>query len=136
MYTRFVGAFPLPFVLGNRWRLEALLARGGGSSVYRANDIGGGGGVAVKVGEPWRSGAQLRDRFEREAAALALIGSDHAVRVLAEGHSDEIAAPFLVMEHLRGNDQAQEIKRRGAIPPADAVRRVRQAADPVDPAHG
>src|SRR5512147_304967 len=105
----------LPFVVGERWRALARLARGGGSSVYEAIDLETGGEVAIKLGEPWRSDGPLEERFEREASALSIIASDHVVRVLAEGRSAELGAPFLVMERLHGHDLAQEIKGRGPL---------------------
>ncbi len=129
-------AVPLPFVLGARWRADALLARGGGSSVYRATDLETGGEVAVKLGEPWRSDSPLEERFEREASALAIIASDHVVRVLAEGRSVELGAPFLVMERLHGHDLAQEIKHRGPLAVDETLTWFEQAAVALELAHG
>src|SRR5262245_14691275 len=127
---------PLPFVVDDRWEVVRLIARGGGSRVYCAVDRAGGGEVALKLAEPARGDARLWQRFEREASALALIGSEHVVRVLAAGRSAALDAPYLVMELLVGEGVQRELARRGAPPPDGVVRWVGYAAAARELAHG
>jgi len=131
------GAAPnLPVTVGARWQLTRILAHGGGSAVYLARDLESGDEVAVKLGDNGQRDARAWQRFEREASALALIGSEHVVRVLAVGRDLGLGAPYLVMERLRGEDLHREIKRRGALPPGEAVAWLSQAAGALELAHG
>ena len=104
--------------------------------MYRAIDLVTGGEVALKLGEPSRTDSIMWDRFEREASALALIGSQHVVRVLAAGRSRDPDAPFLVMERLRGRDLAREIKEAGPLGAAETLMWFEQAAVALELAHG
>jgi predicted ATPase len=131
-----VVGLTLPLVLGGRYELQRLLARGGGSGVYHAIDLANREEVAVKVGDRGAPDDRAAQRFEREASALALIGSEHVVRVLAVGRSDELQAPYLVMELLVGDDLQRELKRRGGLPADEVVRWFGQAAGAVELAHG
>lgn len=91
----------LPDRIG-RYRILALLGRGGMGVLYRALDPVLNRDVAIKVLPSERLGdAQARDRFFREARAAA--GLQHAnivtVHEFVEGDS-----PYLVLELLQGQD--------------------------------
>lgn len=80
--------------------------------------------------------AATLDRFRREARTPARIDSDHVVRVTDADVAPELDnVPFLVMEYLRGEDLQHLAERRGAIPPAEVVVLLSQAARALDKAH-
>src|SRR4051794_24113738 len=56
-----------------------------------------------------------RRRFEREARAAAAIESLHVVQILDSGEDESSGMPFLVMEHLQGDD-LRSLVRRGPVP--------------------
>ena len=56
------------------------------------------------------------------------------VQVLAAGFDDE-GVPWIVMEHLRGEDLSHALKRRGAFPPAEALEVFRQLGHALAAAH-
>lgn len=127
-------AISLPLVIGRRYELQRLFARGGGSGVYVAVDLETQTEVAVKVSDP--GDARATQRFEREASALALIGSEHVVRVLGVGFSHEVGTPYLIMELLVGDDLQKELKRRGPLAADDVLRWFHETAGAVELAHG
>ncbi|MGQ0479647.1 MAG: serine/threonine-protein kinase [Pseudonocardia sp.] len=86
-------------VLGGRYRLEALLGRGGMAEVHRATDLRLDRPVAVKL---FRQGTD-RDsarRFTEEAHTLANLGHPGLVAVYDSGVEGQ--QPYLVMELVSG----------------------------------
>ena len=74
-------------------------------------------------------------RFQREARATAKLDCRHVVRVFDAGVTAD-GAPYLVMEHLRGETVAQRVARLGALPLAEVACIVRQAVRALVVAHG
>jgi serine/threonine-protein kinase len=93
----------------DHYQLIALIGRGTTGAVYRARDVRLGRTVAIKTATGTRDGARLTDRvrqrFLREAMALSKVDNRNVIRVLDYGFADD-GTPFLVMEHLRGQDLA------------------------------
>ncbi|HEY4395227.1 MAG TPA: serine/threonine-protein kinase [Polyangia bacterium] len=91
----------------DRYQLQNLIGCGGMGAVYRALDTKLGRTVALKTATGQRAGARLTDRvrqrFLREAMALSKVEHRNVVQVLDFGFADD-GTPFLVMEHLRGQD--------------------------------
>jgi serine/threonine-protein kinase len=89
-------------IVANRYRLREQLGRGGMGVVWRARDERLGREVALKVLHPWvADDPELRDRFEREAAALARLEHPNVVR-LYDVLEDE-GQTVLVMELVEGD---------------------------------
>ena len=128
-----------PFVqeslLAGRFRVGSRLGAGAVANVYRAEDLTTGMQVAVKMDSGRIARAEARLRFEREAAALAVLASPHVVELVAEGEAED-GSPYLVLELLRGHTFDQRLEETGAIAPPDLVRWLAQAAAAVDLAHG
>jgi tetratricopeptide (TPR) repeat protein len=109
-------------LLGDRYRIEEVIGRGGMGAVYRAVDERLGRQVAVKVitvsgGSEADSRERLRARFQREArAAAGLPHHPNVVPVYDYGSDPTLGLDYLVMELLRGNDLASSLARSG--PPA------------------
>ena len=101
-----VGSAPVdPLIgrlLGDRYRIEERLGRGGMGTVYRALHTGIGRQVAVKVLRQDLVGdAEATRRFHREARSLSRLDNDHCVRVSDFGQADD-GLFFLAMELLEG----------------------------------
>ncbi|MGP9021922.1 serine/threonine-protein kinase [Streptomyces sp. BR1] len=91
-----------PTVIDRRYELRTRLGSGGMGEVYEALDTALGRRVALKMIRSDLAGPEMRDRFDREARALARITHPNTVIVHDVGlHGD---APFLVMELLEGVD--------------------------------
>jgi len=86
-------------IFAGRYRIRALLGQGGMGSVYRAEHLGLGKDVALKV--IGKLSQELELRFEREAKAIARLDHPGCVRVLDYGE-DERGAQFLAMELVDG----------------------------------
>ncbi len=73
-------------VLDGRYRIEAPIARGGMSTVYRGTDMRLDRPVAVKVMDPQLAAdPQFRTRFEFEARAVAKLNHPGLVAVYDQG---------------------------------------------------
>jgi len=122
-------------VVATDYRVEEQIARGGMGTLYRVTQLSTGADRVLKVMH-----ARLlrdprgRERFLQEARASARIDSDHVVQVLAAGFDDE-GVPWIVMEHLRGEDLSHTLKRRGALPPAEVLEVFRQLGHALSAAH-
>ncbi len=122
---------------GGRFRIEALLGRGGMGAVYRARDLIADRDVALKVLHPFLSGARDGlDRFRREASLLARMRHPAVPAVLASGEEDGEA--YLVVELVEGEDLKSILVRDAPapMPVPRAVEIVAAVADALDAAHG
>jgi serine/threonine protein kinase len=61
--------------------------------------------------------------------------SEDVVRVMDVGKLDD-GAPFIVMEHLEGEDLAHMLARRGPLPVHEVIACILQACDALSEAHG
>jgi tetratricopeptide (TPR) repeat protein len=86
--------------LAGRYRLDALLGRGGMGTVYRAHDLTLGRDVAVKVVEGSSLDLEARRRLLHEARTAATLNHPHIVAVHDASEVGE--EPFVVMELVSG----------------------------------
>jgi|GEM_PF-4988628 len=134
------AAQPVAFARGDRiaekYRVEAVVGRGGASVVYRARDLALDRHVAIKVLELDAAHASEGvKRFEREAKILARMRSPHVVTLHDFDRLRSPAVPYLVMEYLAGLDLAAVIARRGPLPVVTAVNCIMQSCEPVAEIH-
>jgi serine/threonine-protein kinase len=117
METRPVVADPLVgAALDGRYRVDALIATGGMSAVYRGIDVRLDRPVAIKVMESRYAGdAQFLTRFRREAQAVARLKDPGLVAVYDQGLDGQ--HPFLVMELVEGGTLRELLQERGPMPP-------------------
>jgi serine/threonine protein kinase/class 3 adenylate cyclase len=102
-------------VVGQRWRLEEFLKRGGMGRVWRATDLRLLEPVAVKLMDPGIVETEAAQaRFIREAQAAARLRGPNVVQVLDFNVDAATQVPYLVMELLRGEDLAERLA-RGAL---------------------
>ena len=121
------------------YEIQSAIGAGGMGEVYKAIDTRLARVVAVKVLPPhWAASAEMKERFEREAQALASLSHPH-ICVLHDIGQDRPAthsAPidFLVMEYLEGETLATRLE-RGALGVTEALKIGIQIADALDKAH-
>jgi serine/threonine-protein kinase len=102
-------------VLDGRYRLGAMIARGGMSTVYRGLDTRLDRPVAVKVMSPqYVADPTFLSRFEREARLAASLGHPGVVAVYDQGQDGDLV--FLVMELVDGGTLRDLIRERGPLP--------------------
>jgi serine/threonine protein kinase len=101
--------------------------------VYRARDTRLERTVAIKVlAAQLADDPQFRDRFEREAKAIAALTHPHICTLYDVGHQDVTA--YLVMEYLEGETLESRLK-KGALPLEQALTTAIQIAGALDKAH-
>jgi predicted Ser/Thr protein kinase len=116
------------------FRILELLGQGGMGIVYRADDTRLSRIVALKVMQPhFASDTKLRQRFLREARAMAAIKSDHVVTVYEVGVANEV--PFLAMEFLEGEALDSLKNKVGSFPLSQVLRIGKEIAYGLSAAH-
>jgi serine/threonine-protein kinase len=121
--------------IANKLRIVRRLGEGGMGVVYEAVQLHLNRRVAIKVIHPNEATShEARTRFRREARALACLPLDHIVQVL-DFDSLPDGALYTVMEFLDGRDLKRELKKRGALPVAEACAYVAQACRGAAVAH-
>ncbi|RAX50924.1 serine/threonine protein kinase [Arthrobacter sp. AQ5-05] len=107
-------------ILDERYRLDARIADGGMSTVYRATDLRLHRTVAVKVLHAHlASDPVILERFEAEAIIAAGLTHDNIVGI--RDHHVSGSTAYLVMEFVRGLNLSQSLKSRGRYTPRQAL---------------
>jgi serine/threonine-protein kinase len=123
-------------VIAGKYRLTALLGRGGMGSVWRAQHLGLDAPVAIKLMDATLAASgEGRARFLREAQAAASLRSPHVVQVLDHGFDESTHQPFIVMELMEGESLATRLSRLGRLAPRDAARVLNHVARALTRAH-
>jgi eukaryotic-like serine/threonine-protein kinase len=124
-------------LLAGKYRLEALIGRGGMGSVWRAEHLGLSAPVAVKLLDLLHFGGagEAVARFHREARAAAAIRSPHVVQILDHGVDPTFNVPFIVMELMEGESLANRLARSGRISLAEVARVFAHVARALSRAH-
>ncbi|WP_372494123.1 MULTISPECIES: Stk1 family PASTA domain-containing Ser/Thr kinase [Nocardia] len=113
-------------MLDGRYRIDAPIARGGMSMVFRGVDTRLDRPVAIKVMDPKFAGdPQFLTRFEFEARSVAKLKHPSLVAVYDQGIDGDY--PFLIMELVEGGTLRELLRERGPMPP----HAVRAVAEPV-----
>ena len=120
----------------DRYRVEQVLGVGAMGLVVSARHTKLDQVVAIKflVEHAFSSPEESVARFVGEARAAARIDSDHVCRVFDVDILPD-GVPYMVMEHLEGNDLEEELRRRGQLGVVEAVDYVLQALDAMAAAH-
>ena len=107
-------------LLEGRYRVGAVIATGGMSTVYRGLDLRLDRPVALKVMDSrYANDAQFLTRFQLEARAVAKLKDQGLVAVYDQGM--DAARPFLVMELIEGGTLRELLRERGPMPPYATV---------------
>jgi len=125
-------AVRLQSALGDRYRVERELGRGGMATVYLAHDLRHDRPVALKVFHP-ELAAALGERFLREIRVAAKLSHPHILTVHDSGESAGLL--WYTMPVVDGESLRQRIQREGQLPVEEAVRVARTVAEALDFAH-
>ncbi|MFI1172829.1 serine/threonine-protein kinase [Streptomyces melanogenes] len=132
------GAELVGVVLGGRYRVTAMIGRGGMGVVARAVDQLLNREVAVKVVRAYTDAspaelADLRVRMQREAQAAARIR--HSGVVTVHDVVEEQGLPVIVMELVDGPSLDDVLAKRGHLDPREAAAIGAKLMDALDAAH-
>jgi eukaryotic-like serine/threonine-protein kinase len=122
-------------LIAGKYRVERVLGEGGMGYVVAAMHEQLDERVAIKVLFPETlANAEAVARFQREARAAAKIKSEHVVRVTDVGTLDS-GAPYMVMEHLEGQDLEGLVGESGRLTVSEAIDYILQACEALAEAH-
>jgi serine/threonine-protein kinase len=125
--------------LGGRYRLDAQIAKGGMSTVYRAFDTVLERPVAIKLmHREIASDSDHLERFRREARAVAQLSHPNIVTVIDAGEEldgDGGRTPYIVFEYVDGETLKTLIRREGPLQITQAVAYAIELARALGAAH-
>ena len=118
----------------NRYEILEELGEGAFGAVYKARHRVMKRLVALKVLPPaLRKDAETRERFEREAEALARLDHPHVVKI----HDAEIeeSFPYLAMEFVEGGDLRKVLQERKRLSVDEVIQLGTEMAQALDHVH-
>ena len=121
-------------IFNNRYKIIEKLGSGGTSIVYRGQDLLLNRMVTVKIlREEYASNADFVRRFRHEAQAVASLSHSNIVAVYDVGFEENMH--YIVMEFVEGESLKEYIRRKGALPVAEACNIITQILAGVQHAH-
>jgi len=128
------GGFSPGTVLIERYRIVALLGRGGMGEVYRAEDLKLGNVVALKfLPASLQNDAAALAGFHAEVRNSRQVSHPNVCRVYDIGEVN--GQHFLTMEYIDGEDLASLLRRIGRLPPDKALETAHQICAGLAAAH-
>jgi len=128
------GRFLPGRLLAGRYRIIALLGKGGMGEVYRADDLTLGQPVALKfLPEEASRDESLLERFRNEVRIARRVSHPNVCRVYDVGEVD--GHTFFTMEYVDGEDLASLLRRIGRLPQDKALDIARQLCAGLAAAH-
>ena len=128
------GRFLPGRLLAGRYRIIALLGKGGMGEVYRADDLTLGQPVALKfLSEEATRDEGLLERFRNEVRIARRVSHPNVCRVYDVGEVD--GHTFFTMEYVDGEDLASLLRRIGRLPQDKALDISRQLCAGIAAAH-
>lgn len=128
------GRFLPGRLLAGRYRIIALLGKGGMGEVYRADDLTLGQPVALKfLPEEASRDESLLERFRNEVRIARRVSHPNVCRVYDVGEVD--GHTFFTMEYVDGEDLASLLRRIGRLPHDKATDIARQLCAGLAAAH-
>jgi serine/threonine-protein kinase len=117
-----------------RYRLDAVIGRGGMGVVFRAVDERLDRTVAIKVLAPDIAGDPLvQERFLREARLASSIEHPHIVPVLEAASAGGV--DYIAMRYVPGSDLGRLLRREAPLRGTRTLAIIEQVADALDAAH-
>lgn len=128
------GRFLPGTLLNGRYRIIAMLGKGGMGEVYRATDLTLGQSVALKF-LPALASSDPRwlERFHSEVRIARQVSHPNVCRVYDIGEAEGL--PFLSMEYVDGEDLSTLLRRIGRLPCDKAIELSRKACAGLAAAH-
>jgi predicted ATPase len=122
-------------LIDNRYRIEAVLGRGGMGAVYRAIDETARQPVALKLLHAFIDAGNdiALKRFQREFRVLAQLDHPRIVQAHSYGYFQD--SPYLVLELLSGHTLSQELA-AGSLPRERQLLIAQQICEALDYLHG
>jgi len=128
------GRFLPGRLVASRYRIIALLGKGGMGEVYRADDLTLGQPVALKfLPDEAARNEGLLERFRNEVRMARRVSHPNVCRVYDVGEVD--GQTFFTMEYIDGEDLASLLRRIGRLPPDKAVEISRELCAGLAAAH-
>jgi predicted Ser/Thr protein kinase len=128
------GRFLPGRLIASRYRIIALLGKGGMGEVYRADDLTLGQAVALKfLPDEAASDEGMLERFRNEVRIARRISHANVCRVYDVG--DVEGQTFFTMEYVDGEDLGSLLRRIGRLPQDKAVEISRQLCAGLAAAH-
>ncbi len=104
----------------DHYRIDALAARSGMASIFRATDLENGRQVAIKIPHPEvESDPALFDRFRREEEIGVLMDHPGVMRVFTDGDRSRV---YMVMEWVEGRLLRKILQENRKLPTERAIR--------------
>lgn len=129
------GSFISGTILDERYRIVALLGRGGMGEVYKAEDLKLDQQVALKfLPESLASDSAGLTRFRSEVRIARQVTHQNVCRVFDIG--EFAGRHFLTMEYIDGEDLSSLLRRIGRLPADKALEVSRQICAGLAAAHG
>ena len=124
-------------LIGGRYAVQSLIARGGMGRVYLAEHVGSGHVCALKILSPRYEGSrnpEFHKRFLLEAATIAKLSHENTVSIYEHGNDGDTY--YIAMEYIDGRTLARAMREDGAFGEARAIRVAQQIGRSVSEAHG
>ncbi len=122
-------------IIGDRYRIDGTVGRGGMGAVYRAFDTRDNREVALKVLlANYSSRESDSKRFEREASLVKKLDHPNIVELLDYGQTDA-GEPYIAFELLLGSSLCDVLKRDGALHASRVVQVTRDIIEALEAAH-
>lgn len=123
-------------VVAGKYRVEKLVARGGFSSVYRAQQIGMDRDVALKILELGdKADDTTIQRFIREARLVSQLSHPNTITIFDFGQAGSEFL-YIAMEYVKGRSLSRQIKKYGALHANDAAKVALDILKSLEEAHG
>jgi serine/threonine protein kinase len=116
-----------------RYEIKSRIGRGGMGDLYLAHDPNTNRLIALKLLNATLDSSELRERFAREARALAALNHPNIVNIYDTGEFED--SPFIVMEYVRGETLAEMIKRRAVLTVSQKLKLIEELCAGLAQAH-
>src|SRR5262245_12956844 len=117
----------------SRYEIKSRIGRGGMGDLYLASDPNTNRLVAIKLLNATLDSTELRERFAREARALAALNHPNIVGIYDTGEYE--GSPFIVMEYVRGETLSELIKRRASLSVSQKLKLMEELCAGLSQAH-
>ena len=119
--------------VGDAYRIERELARGGMSQLFLATESSLNRPVVIKILPPEEASAVSAARFRQEIEVAATLQHPHILPVLSTGNKDDLI--WFIMPYVRGESLRQMLDKAGPLPVEQAVDILTEVADALAFAH-
>jgi serine/threonine-protein kinase len=127
-------AYPPNTLLGDRYRIERLVGKGGLAHVYVASDLRLDRSVAVKVLRREFADSISAERFRREVDVMAKLSHPHLLQIFDRGEANDTF--FYVTPHVADGSLRRRLERERRLGEAEAVRIAAEVSSALSYIHG